>query len=185
MSSRKLIVAVAGMPGSGKSLIINTAIQQGYAVVVMGDEVREEARRQNMASTPENVGKIMLELRQGEGEAAIAKRCVPKIEKNPNARVVIDGIRSLAEIKEFRDHFGKVTLAAVHSSPETRFRRLYNRQRSDDPKNWAIFQERDQRELSVGLGNAIAMAEYMIVNEDNPRVTRDRAREVLKEIERK
>jgi dephospho-CoA kinase len=184
MSSRKLIVAVAGMPGSGKSLIVNTAIQNGYAVIVMGDEVREEAKKQNMPPTPENIGKIMLELRQREGEAAIAKRCIPKIEKNPNARVVIDGIRSLAEIKEFRNRFGKVTLVAVHSSPETRFQRLYNRQRSDDPTNWAIFQERDQRELRVGLGNAIAMAEYIIVNEDNPRATKDRAREVLREIER-
>jgi len=31
---------------------------------------------------------------------------------------------------------------------------------------WEIFHERDMRELSVGLGNAVAMAEYLIVNEE-------------------
>jgi dephospho-CoA kinase len=185
MSSRKLIIAVAGMPGSGKSLVINAAIQTGYSVVVMGDEVREEARRQKIAPTPENIGKIMLELRQLEGEAAIAKRCIPRIEKTSQAKVVVDGVRSLSEVEELKNRFGKVTLVAVHSSPETRFQRLYNRQRSDDPKNWTIFHERDLRELSVGLGNAIAMAEYIIVNEESLGTAKNRAREVLREIERK
>jgi dephospho-CoA kinase len=62
---------------------------------------------------------------------------------------------------------------------------LYNRERSDDPKSWAIFRERDLRELSVGLGNAIAMAEYVIVNEDTLKTAKDKAREVLREVERK
>jgi dephospho-CoA kinase len=185
MSSQKLVIAVAGMPGSGKSLMVNIAIQNGYDVVVMGDEVREEARKQKIVPTPENIGKIMLELREREGEAAIAQRCVPKIEKTSKQKVVVDGIRSLSEVEEFKNRLGKVTLVAVHSSPETRFQRLYNRRRSDDPKDWTIFHERDLRELSVGLGNAIAMAEYIIVNEESVGTAKNRAREVLREIERK
>jgi dephospho-CoA kinase len=185
MSARKLIVAVAGMPGSGKSLVMNTGMQNGYAVVVMGDEVREEAKRRKLEPTPENIGNIMLELRRTEGEATIAKRCIPKIEEASKAKVVVDGIRSISEVEEFRNHFGRVTLVAVHSSPETRFQRLYNRQRSDDPKNCTIFHERDLRELGVGLGNAIAMAEYVIVNEESLGSAKNRAREVLREIERR
>jgi dephospho-CoA kinase len=185
MSSRKLIVAVAGMPGSGKSLVMKTGIQNGYAVVVMGDEVREETRRRKMEPTPENIGKIMLELRQQEGEAAIAKRCIPKIEAMTNAKVIVDGIRSLNEVEELKNRFAKAILVAVHSSPETRFQRLYNRKRSDDPKNWTVFHERDLRELSVGLGNAIAMAEYIIVNEESLGTAKNAARGVLREIERK
>ncbi|RLE50386.1 MAG: dephospho-CoA kinase, partial [Candidatus Methanomethylicota archaeon] len=33
------------------------------------------------------------------------------------------------------------------------------------PKNWMEFHERDFRELKVGIGNVIALADYMIVNE--------------------
>lgn len=183
MSSEKLVVAVAGMPGSGKSIVIKTAIQSDYEAVVMGDEVREEARKRNLAPTPENIGKIMLELRGTEGEAAVARRCIPKIEKTFELKVVVDGIRSLSEVDEFRKHFGKFALIGVHSSPETRFRRLFNRQRSDDPKNWEIFKERDMRELGVGLGNAIAMAEYVIVNEGEAQTARNETKAILRKVE--
>jgi dephospho-CoA kinase len=54
---------------------------------------------------------------------------------------------------------------AVHASPRTRCERLISRGRSDDPKNWEEFVERDSRELSVGIGNVIALAEEMLVNE--------------------
>lgn len=86
MTSEKLVIGVAGMAGSGKSLIINVAKQTGYDIVVMGDEVREEAKKRNIAPTPENLGKTMLELRKTEGEAAIAKRCVSKNRKRPQAK---------------------------------------------------------------------------------------------------
>ena len=184
MSFRKLIVAVAGLTGSGKSVFVHVATERGYSVVVMGDEVREEAKRRGIEATSENMGRIMLELRRLEGEASIARRCIPKIEKTRESRVVVDGVRSLSEVEEFRSHFASVVAVAVHSSPETRFRRLYSRQRSDDPKNWNIFRERDLRELSVGLGNAIAMAEHVIVNEGTLSAAKSRAAEVLSEIER-
>jgi dephospho-CoA kinase len=184
MSFPRLIVAVAGLPGSGKSLVVRAAAEKGYAVVVMGDEVREQAKRRGLEATPENMGRIMLELRRLEGEASIARRCIQKIQKVSVSKVVVDGVRSLSEVEEFKNHFGSVVSVAVHSSPETRFRRLYSRQRSDDPKNWAIFRERDLRELSVGLGNAIAMAEHVIVNEGTLSAAKSRAQEVLREIER-
>jgi len=185
MSPEKRVIAVAGMPGSGKSLVVKIAVQNGYDVVAMGDEVRQETKRRNMALTPENIGKIMIELRQSEGEAVIAKKCLPKIEKAAKSRIIVDGIRSLTEVEEFRKHFKKFALVAIHSPPETRFKRLYNRQRSDDPRNWSIFHERDLRELSVGLGNAIAMAEYNVVNEEDLASAKDKTREVLRKVETK
>ncbi|MEM2263523.1 MAG: AAA family ATPase [Candidatus Bathyarchaeia archaeon] len=185
MTDEKLVVGLAGMPGAGKSVVVNAARVGGYAVVVMGDEVREEARRKGLEPTPENLGRIMLELRRLCGEAVIAKRCIPKILEKTESRVIVDGVRSLAEVEEFRRHFPKFTLIAVHSSPETRFKRLFRRQRSDDPKSWEIFRERDMRELSVGLGNAIAMAEYMIVNEESLEAAKKQAAMVLKRIEEK
>jgi len=185
MTPNKQVVAVAGMAGSGKSLVVNVAEQKGYSKVVMGDEVREETRSRNLQPTPENLGKTMLDMRRTGGEAVIAKRCIPKIEKANGPNVIVDGIRSLSEVEEFRTYFRNFTLVAVYASPETRFKRIYNRKRSDDPTDWKIFQERDQRELSVGLGNAIAMAEHMLVNEETLEITKNRAREILRKVEEK
>ena len=185
MTADKVVVGLAGMPGAGKSVVVAIAKGSGYGVVVMGDVVREEAKKRHLEPSPEDLGKIMLELRQKEGRSVIAKRCIPKIEKAQEQKIIVDGIRSLNEVEQFKGHFPKFTLIAIHSSPETRFKRLYRRKRSDDPKDWQIFKERDQRELSVGLGEAITMAEYKIVNEGEKAVTKEKIKEILKKVEEK
>ena len=154
------------MPGAGKATVVEVAKKLDFGIVVMGDVVREETRLRGLEPTPENVGRVMLELRKESGPAAVAKRCIPKIDKMKSGVVVIDGIRSLYEADAFKKHFPKFKLLAIHASPETRFRRLFRRKRSDDPARWEIFLERDWRELRVGVGSVIASADVMIVNED-------------------
>lgn len=162
---QKMVIGVAGMPGAGKAEIARMTKQKGYAVVVMGDEIREETKRRGLEPTPENIGKIMLKLREEEGPTVMAKKCIPKIANASTDIVLVDGIRSLHEVYEFEKNFPQFVLVAVHSSPETRFGRLFRRRRSDDPKGWEAFIARDLRELSVGQGNVIAMADHMIINE--------------------
>jgi len=178
----KIVVGVAGMPGAGKATVKEMVEILGYPVVVMGDEVREETKRRRLKPTPGNVGMVMLKLREEEGPAVIAKRCVPKIEKAEGRVVIVDGIRSLHEVNEFKRHFPNFTLIAIHASPETRFNRLFQRKRSDDPKGWETFIERDLRELSVGLGSAIATADRMIINEGTKAQLDRRVREILEEV---
>ena len=185
MNADKLVIGLVGMPGSGKSLVVETAQQQGYAVVVMGDVIREETQKRKLALNPKNTGKVMLELRKTGGNSVIAEKCIPKILQQESSKIIIDGLRSLHEVDAFKAHFAKFSLMAVHASPETRFDRLYRRRRSDDPTEWAVFHERDARELSVGLGDAIAMAEYLIINENNRERTRTEVRETLRRVEKK
>ena len=165
MSNDKKVIAIVGMPGSGKSVLSELAEKMGFPVIVMGDIVREETAKRGLEPTPENVGKIMLMIREEEGPAVVAKRCLPKILKSISETVVVEGVRSLEEVEEYKKKLPNLKLVAIHSSPETRFHRLHNRKRSDDPKSWAVFSERDKRELSVGTGSVIAMADYMIINE--------------------
>lgn len=185
MTADKFVVGLAGMSGAGKSVVVQVAKESGYGVVVMGDVVREEAERRCVEPSPENLGKIMLELRRSEGETVVAKRCIQKIEKALASKVIVDGVRSLSEVEEFKKRFPKFSLVVVHSSSETRFKRLYHRRRSDDPENWEVFHERDMRELSVGLGEAIALAEYIIVNEEELRVVKEKIRKILRKVEEK
>jgi dephospho-CoA kinase len=184
LMKERIVLGVAGMPGAGKGTVREIVQEMGYPVVVMGDEIREEAKRRNLRPTPKNLGIIMLKLREEEGPAAIAKRCIPKMEK-VKEKVVVEGIRSLHEVDEFKKHFPNFTLIAIHASPETRFRRLFQRKRSDDPKGWKTFMERDLRELSVGIGAAIATADRMIVNEGSKARLKRKTWEVLKEVLRK
>ena len=185
MNADKLVVGLAGMPGSGKSLVVETARKEGYAVVVMGDVIREETQKRGLNLNLKNIGKVMLELREKGGNSIIAEKCIPKIEQQESGKVIVDGLRSLSEVEAFKTHFSKFSLVAVHASPETRFNRLYRRRRSDDPDGWDLFHERDMRELGVGLGNAIAMAEHLIINENSRDDTKSKVKETLRRIEEK
>ncbi len=185
MSADKLVVGLAGMPGSGKSVVVDTARELGYAVVVMGDVVRQETTKRGLELTPQNVGKVMLELRAEGGNYVIAQKCIPKIAEQTSHKVLVDGLRSLYESDIFKENFVKFNLIAVHASPEMRFSRLSNRHRSDDPTEWKAFKERDMRELGVGLGNVIAMAQQIIVNDNSFEYVKAKVRESLGKIEGK
>ena len=181
----KLVIGLAGMPGSGKSLVVDSARELGYDVVVMGDVVRQETLQRGLELTPQNVGKVMLELRTEGGNYVIAQKCIPKIAEQTSPKVLVDGLRSLYEADIFKENFDKFSLVAVHASPETRFSRLSNRRRSDDASEWKVFHERDTRELSVGLGDVIAMSEQIIVNDNRFEHVKAKVKEALGKIEEK
>jgi len=183
MNADKLVVGLAGMPGSGKSLVVETAAALGYGVVVMGDVVREETQKRGLELNPKNVGRVMLELRRKGGASVIADKCILKIEQQESAKVIVDGVRSLSEVDVFKKHFSNFSLIAVYASPETRFNRVYRRQRSDDPDGWEVFRERDLRELGVGSGDAVAMAEYLVVNESGKANAKATVKRFIQRIE--
>jgi len=187
MNAEKLVVGLAGMPGSGKSVVVETAAEMGYGVVVMGDVIREETQKRRLELNPKNIGEVMLELRKTGGDSVVADRCIPKIEQLESVKVIVDGLRSLSEVDAFKKRFPNFRLMAVYASPETRFNRVHRRQRSDDPDGWDLFHERDMRELGVGLGDVIAMAEYLVINENNKGKDNAKAavKKFIRSIERK
>jgi len=183
MNAEKLVVGLAGMPGAGKSLVVDAAKELGYDIVVMGDVIREETAKRGWELTPRNVGKVMLELRLEGGANVVAQKCIPKIEAQLSGKVLVDGLRSLHEVDAFKEHFEKFSVLAVHASPETRFGRLFSRRRSDDSCEWSVFRERDMRELSVGLGNVVAMAEQVVVNDNSVEEVKGKVVDALRRME--
>ncbi|MBT5842411.1 MAG: AAA family ATPase [Thaumarchaeota archaeon] len=151
------------MPGAGKSTIADGLKSKGYDIINMGNAVREEAKKRNLESTRENLGKLMLELREKNGPGAIAELVKSQIELSNANVILIDGVRSNNEIQVLRK-FGIVKLLAIHASTDTRFDFLQKRGRSDDPQTIAHFEERDNRELGVGISNSIALSDYAISN---------------------
>lgn len=175
----KLVIGVVGMPGAGKSLVDNLAKELGISVVIMGDVIREETRNRGLEPTSENIGRVMLNIRSKEGPAVVAQRCVLKIHTKKSDVVLVEGVRSLDEVIEFKNNFETFKLLAIHASPKIRFERLFGRSRSDDPLSKNVFEERDNRELRVGIGSAIAMADHVIENEGDKKVFLEKMRQLL------
>jgi dephospho-CoA kinase len=157
------------MPGSGKTACAKFAIEMDIPVVRMGDLVWAEVKSRGLELTDLNVGTLATEERNKHGFGIWAVRTVPVVEDklaDSNA-VIIDGIRGDAELKVFREAFGaKFVNVAIHSNPKNRYERIVKgRHRADDVMSEDEFRRRDERELSWGIGNAIALADHMMINE--------------------
>lgn len=160
----RLVVCITGMPGAGKSTASEVSEGMGFEAFRMGDDVRMEAERQKLPPTDENLGILMLQLRQTGGPAAVAILCKQRIERESKSSfVLIDGVRNMNEFLEFKK-LGKAVLLSIHASPERRYKFLQGRGRSDSPSSLQSFESRDRRELSVGIGETIALADEVIIN---------------------
>lgn len=159
----KLIVCLTGMPGAGKSTIADGLKSKGFDKITMGDAVREEAARRNIEPTGANLGKLMLELRDKNGPGAVAELVKDQIANSKSNVILIDGLRSIAEVEVLKK-FGMVKILAIHASSDTRFKFLSGRGRSDAPNDRQDFVKRDSREIGVGMSESIALADETISN---------------------
>ena len=153
------------MPGSGKSTIVSALKAKGIEVLNLGDGVRTEAKRRNLEPTGDNLGKLMLELRKKNGAGAIAELLTESIKNSQSKVIIVDGVRSITEVEVLRN-VGSVKLLSIEATADTRYKFLSSRGRSDDPITREKFEERDNRELGVGIGESIAIADEIIVNSD-------------------
>src|SRR6266852_1734947 len=169
------------MPGAGKSLASSVMKSRGIPVFVSGDIIRAEALKRRLEFTRKNLGELMLKIRKEEGMGAVAKRLVPLIEKEGAEFLVYEGARSVEEVDELRRKY-RVILIAINASPQARFKRLQRRGRSDRPRGWSDFEERDNRELGVGIAKLIALADRTVENEESKDDLKRRTRRVLQVV---
>ncbi len=177
----KIVLVIAGMPGAGKSLASGVAERLGMPVFISGDIIRAEALRRGLTPTKRNLGRLMLELREEEGMGAVAKRLIPLLEERKELFLVYEGARNVEEIDELKKRYLVVTVA-IHASQQSRFQRLLKRKRGDRPQNWKDFYERDERELKVGIGKVIALANRTMENEDTKDDLKRRMKRLLLSI---
>jgi len=162
----KIVIALIGMPGSGKTGASEVISEETrVSTVVMGDIIREETIKRGLEFNPENMGLISVELRKEYGNDVIAKRCIEKIKEIKNNIVIVEGVRSFAEIKSFKEKIPNFYTILIEASQKTRFERLKKRGRPDDSISWDTFVKRDERELGFGIVKAIESADFCIVNE--------------------
>ncbi len=164
------IVLIVGLPGSGKDAAAKAIEEElGFRVLRMSDELLDELRRRGLPVTRENMRKVGMELRGKMGPSAIAKLVIKRMEELGGEKgFVVNGIRNLEEIEEFERRFGdEVVTIAILASKNMRFLRQLKRKRVGfDRESYEEFLAEDREEIrTFHLGDAIAAADYFILNE--------------------
>ncbi|MEE2811689.1 MAG: AAA family ATPase [Candidatus Thermoplasmatota archaeon] len=162
------IVAVVGMPGSGKGVLARVAADAGIIVFSMGDIVREALLQSQLDETPENVASTALSIREKHGEAIVAHRMLPRIQAiEGDDLILIEGVRQSIEMDVFREAFGDdFTILAIQADARVRSHRIAGRGRGEDGTSDDIL-KRDMRETDWGLPELIKSADETLVNDVN------------------
>jgi dephospho-CoA kinase len=175
------ILAITGLPASGKNTFGEIAQEMGFKIVVMGDVIRNEVKARGLTVNRDNSNIIMMDLRSQHGKEAVAVKTVEVVEeliKQNNKLIIIDGVRSWDEIELFKKKFTNLKILGIHASPLNRLDRIEKRSRIDDPTNAEAFDKRDRLELDLGIGGVIARADYLIIPSNNI----DEAKELYREF---
>jgi len=164
----KKLILVAGMPSSGKSVVREIAEELGIPVLIMGDVIREEVKRRGLKEEAKSYDLVMKDIRAKLGDQIVAERTAKKLKSIKADMALIDGVRSLEEVKYFKSIAEDVHILALLSPFKIRLKRLSLRNRLGDPKTKKELEERDEGELKLGLGEVIAKADSYLLNDERP-----------------
>jgi dephospho-CoA kinase len=166
MKSRK-VIAILGLPGSGKSEVINFIIEKyGWPKIYCGEPTFDELRRLKLPFTEKNERMVREGLRKKFGARYYGEQVIKKIKKiSGDKNIVLESFYTWDEYLLFKDKFKNnfVTLA-VHASSETRYGRLKNRKERALTEKEARGRDHAQIE-NLKQGGPISMADHMVVNE--------------------
>ena len=164
------VLALVGMPGTGKTLGAQHLRERGYFEYRFGSTVVNEVVRRGWAVNPENERIVREELRADEGMDVMAKRALPHLRQAllEHPVVVIDGLYSFSEYKTLHREIGaEMVVIAITSPRELRYQRLINRPERPLTEDEAL--RRDFQEIeTLEKGGPIAIADYTLVNDGEP-----------------
>jgi dephospho-CoA kinase len=176
------IIGTVGLPGSGKGEFADVARRRDVPVVTMGDVVRAECRRRGL-DPADHHGEVARALRAEDGPLAVAERSLPHVEAalRESDTVVVDGLRSEAEVERFREEYGDAfVLVAVEAPFEDRAERVDVRGRDTSAAaGGESLESRDERELGFGMGRAMERADLTVENDGTLERFHDRVAAVL------
>jgi dephospho-CoA kinase len=165
LQNKKIIVAVVGLPGAGKTEVTKFFVEKGFKKIYFGDVTFEELKRRKLEINETNERLVREELRKKYGMAAYAILNLPKIKKNfKEGNVVLESLYSWDEYKVIKKEFGNSFYTiAVYAPPEVRYTRLA--QRKERPLTLDEAKSRDYAQIeNLAIAGPIAIADFTIVN---------------------
>ena len=182
------ILAIVGMSGSGKSVVVDYLTEKGYPKVYFGGMIYKEMNRRGIERTAdgESEKRFREMIRETEGKDWVVKQVIDETKnliKAGQKRVVLDGLYSWTEYKALKREFpGQLTVLAVVVPKALRHFRVGKR--PERPFNTKEIQERDRSEIeNLEKGGPIAMADFYVLNDDTVAKLHDDVDKILRRIE--
>lgn len=159
------LLAIVGMPGSGKSVASDFFRSKGIPVLRFGDQTDIGVKEAGLPLTEENERNYRERIRAELGMAAMAIKIEPRIRESAksNKFIVLDGLYSWEEYIFLKEKFPQIKLLCIWAPSRVRRDRLAKRKVRPLSESEAM--KRDIAEIEhLNKGGPIAIADYLIVN---------------------
>ena len=146
LEQKNLIIGITGAFGSGKSTASSFFEKKGFTKIVLSSFLEIEAKKRGIKKISRKILQdIGNEWREKYGSGILAKKANQLLKQKNTQRIVVDGIRNLGEIEEFKKNKNFV-LVAIVANRKIRFERLRSLKRREE-LTWDIFEKLDKRDL--------------------------------------
>ena len=163
--AKKIVIAMVGMPGAGKSVSCGYFNKQGFPVLRFGDQTDIGLKEQGLPLTEKNERKYREGIRKELGMAAMAIKIEPRINKvfKDSDVVILDGLYSWEEYTYLEKKFNNLFLICIYARPDIRYQRIGKRPIRPLTKTEA--RSRDIAEIeNLNKGGPIAITDFLIKN---------------------
>jgi dephospho-CoA kinase len=178
------IIAILGLPGSGKTEVINYLMEKhGWPKVYFGEVTFDEMKKRGLEINEKNERLVREDIRTKFGKLHYAEKIIEKIQALENGKnILVESLYMWDEYLKFREKFGdNFVTVAVYASPKIRHQRLLNRPERplSEENSWS----RDKAQIEFhNQGEPIAMADYTIINEGDKNFLTNELDKVIKNI---
>lgn len=186
--NKEKILAIVGMSGSGKSVVVDYLTEKGYPKVYFGGMIYKEMEKRGIERTEdgESEKEFREMIRETEGKDWVVRQVIEETKdllKAGQKRIILDGVYSWTEYRTLKHEFpGKVKFLAVVVDKQLRYDRVGKRPGRSFDGN--AIRERDRSEIeNLEKGGPIAAADYYVLNNGSVEDLRKSVDKVLKEIE--
>lgn len=162
---QKTIIAIVGLPGSGKTDAASYFKSKGLPVISFGKTVIDQINQKKLPHSEKAHKEVREALRIKHGKEAMAVLNLKKIKEDlkNNLIIVIEGMRSWEEYLYLKKELDEVKLVivSIYSEKLLRYKRISKR--NDRSEHYG--EERDINELvGINAGPTIAYADHVIKN---------------------
>ena len=184
-----MFLGFTGPNAAGKGEAIKYLVEnKKFIAFSLSDIIRDEASRQGLELTRDNLIDIGNDLRENEGPAVLAKRIIPKIKNLPQA--VVDSIRNPYEIEVLRGNLKSFKFIGITADVNCRFERSIKRGRIGDGETFEEFIKKDAKENSSDkkaqqLTRCFELADYKIENSGSLKALHKKLDSILSELKYK
>jgi hypothetical protein cdivTM7_00519 len=182
------ILAIVGMSGSGKSVVVDHLTNLGLPKIYFGGMIYKEMEKRGIERTADGESEKHFRemIRETEGKDWVVRQVIESTKNLIAAgqkRIVLDGLYTWTEYKILKKEFpGQMTVLAVVVDKSIRHKRVAKR--PERPFNAEEIQERDCSEVeNLEKGGPIAMADYYLLNNGSVEELEKDVDEVLKKID--